>query len=59
MYIGSFKNNLRHGKGMVRYADGSKFRGSFHSGVKHDVGVRISPKGTRTEELWRNGSKYR
>jgi hypothetical protein len=57
-YIGEFKDDLKNGKGMMIYSDKSKFRGYFLNGKKHDRGIKTTPKGSRHEELWKNGEKY-
>ena len=38
-YEGDFKNNLRVGKGIIYYKDGSKYEGEFKNNVRDGKGI--------------------
>ena len=38
-YRGSWKDNLRHGKGCLIYRNGAKYEGDWHAGVRHGLGT--------------------
>ena len=39
----------RHGEGIVRYADGSKFKGHFEKGKRHGPAIEEDKDGNRFE----------
>lgn len=44
-YIGNWKNDAKHGKGVLNYADGWTYDGNFEDDCRHDLGklYRCSP----------------
>ena len=38
-YAGSWKKNLRHGKGCLVYKNGAKYEGDWSNGVRHGLGT--------------------
>jgi hypothetical protein len=55
-YIGA-KNaqSQPHGKGKMRFEDGSIYEGSFFNGQKHGKGFFLAPDGKKIEEDWKHG----
>ena len=45
-YEGSWRDNLKDGRGIYYYADGGKFEGEFFQGERSGVGLRSWPSGT-------------
>lgn len=50
------ERNMRHGKGMMTYEDGSVYVGNWFQGLPHDFGV-ILATGLRYEGWWDSGQK--
>ncbi len=48
IYIGEFKNGLKHGKGVETYANGDFYEGDFINGLCEGSGTY----------LWKDGSEY-
>jgi serine/threonine protein kinase len=46
-YVGSFKNDLFHGKGTYRFADGTKYVGNWRDGENHGKGTVIFASGDK------------
>jgi len=47
-YDGDWKDNKRHGKGTITWADGSKYVGEWKNGWKHGKGTYTDTKGKST-----------
>ena len=47
-YVGQFKNEKPHGKGIFTYSDGSNYEGEWKNGKNHGNGVKT----------WKDGKKY-
>lgn len=48
-YTGTFKNNLKHGRGIEHYANGDVYNGEFVQGKPEGDGIY----------MWANGNEYR
>ena len=48
VYDGDWDNGLRHGQGLLRFADGSFYKGQFDRERKHGSGCMV----------WKDGSQY-
>jgi hypothetical protein len=44
VYTGEFKNDMRHGKGMLRWANGSCYNGYWRNDRRHNVTGKMSFK---------------
>eukprot|EP00898_Chlorokybus_atmophyticus_P006387 jgi/Chlat1/674/Chrsp104S00016 len=42
-YTGEWRNNLKHGKGVLEYRSGALYEGEFASGVRHGSGTLWAP----------------
>ena len=52
-YVGSWKNNKRHGQGKHQYADG-RYEGQWKNGKRHGQGIYYHAEGHRYEGEWSN-----
>ena len=48
---------MMHGHGILRLANGVKYRGGFVNGVEHGAGVAVDSDGTRYEGTFTNGQR--
>lgn len=48
VYDGDWDNGLRHGEGLLRFADGSFYKGDFYREKKHGTGCM----------MWSDGCQY-
>ncbi len=55
MYTGSIENFLPHGRGICRYADGSRYNGMWSRGKYHGYGQFTDRSGARSCGNWKNG----
>ncbi|KAG7388319.1 phosphatidylinositol-4-phosphate 5-kinase-like protein 1 [Phytophthora boehmeriae] len=46
-YVGQWKNNQRHGKGIYQSVDGYEYTGDWVDGMKHGLGIQVLPSGER------------
>ncbi|TLD71292.1 hypothetical protein FEM03_07110 [Phragmitibacter flavus] len=44
-YVGQLKDWSEHGYGVMRFADGSRYEGNWHDGLRHGSGLQWSPGG--------------
>ena len=56
-YKGSWKNCSFHGKGQLKYSNGTLFKGTFKSGSKTGFGKVTSPNGYEYAGDWTSGKK--
>ena len=54
-YVGEFKDDLFHGKGVLTLSDGSVYEGDFKDDLYHGKGVYTYPDGTIVEGQFKNG----
>lgn len=52
-----FANDVKHGKGKLRQADGKVFEGEYVNDKRHGKGYIISPNGQKEEVIFENGLK--
>ncbi len=45
------------GTGIIKYADGGSYFGSFKRNKKHGFGVYTHPNGDQTNGYWREGER--
>lgn len=60
IYIGQYRNGLRHGKGVYVFKNGAQYNGDWRHGQKYGQGIFWYPDGTRyegTEECTKIGSE--
>ena len=63
MYVGKWKNGLKHGQGTYTYSNGGKYFGKFKDGGKHGHGIVTYPDGSKyvgvckDDKPW-NGTRY-
>lgn len=60
MYVGQYRNGLRHGKGVYVFKNGARYNGDWRHGQKYGQGIFWYPDGTRyegTEECTKIGSE--
>lgn len=55
-YTGEFKNDLYHGPGVYRWADGRRYEGTFFANDKHGPGTFYYPSGTIRKQVWEYGN---
>ena len=55
-YIGSFRENTPHGKGICYYANGERYEGEWAEGSFHGVGTLYLQDGTRVFGNWEQGT---
>lgn len=59
LFVGSFRNNVRHGLGVANYADGEEYAGEFHAGAAEGYGVaELGDRGGVYEGEWRDGMRH-
>ncbi|MDA9967307.1 hypothetical protein N9D70_01790 [bacterium] len=56
-YKGSWKKDCFHGKGQLKYSNGTLFKGHFKNGSKTGFGKLVSPNGYHYEGEWISGKK--
>ena len=56
-YKGSWKNDVFHGKGQLKYSNGSLFKGTFQNGSKDGFGTIVSSSGYKYAGDWISGKK--
>jgi len=55
-YEGDFKEGRPHGRGEIKYIDGTRFAGSFELGIREGKGAEYAKDGSLTlEGFWRAG----
>ena len=58
VYEGDFKKNEKHGKGIMRQADGSLwYDGEYKQGVPHGYGTLYYPNGAIYQGSWKDGKR--
>jgi len=53
-YKGEWKNDKRHGYGVIEDADGFSYIGEWSENMRHGLGVATYPDGTKLEGEWKN-----
>jgi len=53
-YVGEWKNNKKHGKGIFTWADGRIYEGNYKDGKKHGKGTFTFANGKVLEGEWKN-----
>jgi hypothetical protein len=56
-YKGSWKKDCFHGKGQLKYSNGTLFKGHFKNGSKTGFGELVSPNGYNYQGDWIGGKK--
>ena len=54
LYVGEWKNDLKHGKGTYTYPSGDTYIGEFKDNVFNGQGVKTYTDGTVEEGIWKN-----
>jgi len=57
-YVGSWKNDVREGYGIMYSASGDRFEGAWANDAMHGAGVHYSADGDREEGEWREGKRH-
>ena len=57
-YIGGFKGNKKHGKGVYKYANGSVYDGEYKDGKRHGKGTHTYFSGDVYDGEWQKGKKH-
>lgn len=52
IYMGDFKNNLRHGTGICYFFNGTEYKGDWQMDKQHGYGVLTYPDGTIRKGFW-------
>ena len=52
LFIGEFKNGMKHGKGTIHYYNGDKFVGEFEDGEKNGKGKFTYSSGETSSGTW-------
>ncbi|EFN83888.1 Radial spoke head 1-like protein [Harpegnathos saltator] len=58
MYIGRYRNGLRHDKGVYAFKNGARYNGDWRQGHKYGQGIFWYPDGTRYEGEWKRDMKH-
>lgn len=53
-YKGEWKNDKRHGLGIIEDTDGFSYIGEWSENMRHGLGVAFFPDGTKLEGEWKN-----
>lgn len=53
-YKGEWKNDKRHGYGIIEDSDGFSYVGEWSENMRHGLGVATYPDGTKLEGEWKN-----
>lgn len=53
-YKGEWKNDKRHGYGIIEDTDGFSYVGEWSENMRHGLGVATYPDGTKLEGEWKN-----
>ncbi|KAF8710130.1 hypothetical protein AX14_013427 [Amanita brunnescens Koide BX004] len=53
-YIGNVRNGLRHGSGVITYADETRYAGSWYKGRREGIGRLIDKMGAEAENVYIN-----
>ena len=56
-YIGELRNNLRDGKGIMNYKNGSKYEGEWKNNLREGKGIMYQNNGIKYEGDWKNDKK--
>ena len=54
VYDGEFKDDERHGKGIMTWTDGSQYNGDWFRGIQHGYGTITFPDGSQKEGYFDN-----
>lgn len=53
-YKGEWRNDKRHGYGVIEFSDGYSYVGEWSENMRHGLGVATYPDGTKLEGEWKN-----
>lgn len=57
VYLGDWKDDQMHGKGVIIYADAERYEGTFFKGLKHGMGNFYSLDGSVFKGEYSNGKR--
>lgn len=58
MYLGEYRNDLKHGQGTFQWPDGRKYIGGWSEGKQHGRGTFVKDGGKR-EGIWELGKRIK
>ena len=58
IYVGAFKDGLRHGKGKFSYPDGSMYEGEWKNDEPNGQGTETSHDGRKYIGKWKDGLRH-
>ncbi|CAD8156776.1 unnamed protein product [Paramecium pentaurelia] len=56
-YLGEMKDNMKHGKGMYKFANGNRYEGEWHQNKKHGTGKYYYNSGELYIGQWQHNKK--
>eukprot|EP00930_Biecheleria_cincta_P024529 TRINITY_DN17548_c0_g2_i1.p1 TRINITY_DN17548_c0_g2~~TRINITY_DN17548_c0_g2_i1.p1 ORF type:complete len:848 (+),score=197.24 TRINITY_DN17548_c0_g2_i1:270-2546(+) len=56
-YVGQYKENKKHGAGVLYWPDGRKFDGQYVNNQRHGKGIITEADGTEIEDEWIEGKR--
>ena len=59
MYEGEYQNDLKHGWGVYKWADGKHFEGEWMNGKQHGKGKIVMPDGKVLHGLLNEGKRIK
>ena len=59
MYIGEYKDGVRHGYGEMFYSDNTVFRGLWANDKQEGVGKLTQKDGSVREGIWKDGVRVK
>ena len=57
IYIGEFVNDVKNGKGIFKWQDGTQYEGEFLNGKQHGNGIITDKNGRKKDEKFHNGNR--
>ena len=58
IYVGTFKDGLREGKGTYTWSDGGKYEGEYRNNIRNGKGKRTTPDGSIGEGEFHDGDLW-
>ena len=56
-FEGEWKKDVKHGRGLIKYADGETYDGEYRNDKKHGHGTMTYPSGDSYEGAYRHGKR--
>eukprot|EP00978_Attheya_sp_CCMP212_P024211 scaffold75773_cov57-Attheya_sp.AAC.7 len=57
IFDGDWKKDQPHGKGILKFADGSTYDGGWKNGERHGRGIYLFSDGRKVKQFWHHGTR--